>query len=153
MKKIPLLLIFFAFFCFSQTTAKVIGIKDGDTVLVLLGDNIQKTLRLAEVDCPEIGQPFGKNAKQFTSTQIFRKNIEFIETDTDRYGRTIAKIYYNNGKYLSKEIIKNGLGWWYYRYSNDKSLGKLENEASHNKIGLWSDPNSIPPWEWRKLNK
>ncbi|MCZ2223384.1 MAG: thermonuclease family protein [Chitinophagales bacterium] len=151
MKKILLLLIFFAFFCFSQTTAKVIGIKDGDTVLVLLGDNIQKTLRLAEVDCPEIGQPFGKNAKQFTSSQIFGKNIEFIETDTDRYSRTIAMIYYDNGKYLSAELIKNGLGWWYYRYSNDENLGVLENEASNNKIGLWSDPNSIPPWEWRKL--
>lgn len=91
MKKTLLLLIFLSFFSFSQTTAKVIGIKDGDTVLVLLGNNIQKILRLAEVDCPETGQAFGKNAKQFTSSQIFGKNIEFIETDIDRYGRTIAK--------------------------------------------------------------
>lgn len=151
MRKTVLLLIISSFFCFGQTTAKVIGIKDGDTVLVLLGDNIQKTLRLAEVDCPETGQPFGKNAKQFTSSQIFGKNIKFVETETDKYGRTIAKIYYNNGKYLSKEIIKNGLGWWYYRYSNDKSLGILENEASKDKIGLWADPNSIPPWDWRRL--
>lgn len=29
----------------------------------------------------------------------------------------------------------------------------IEDEASKNKIGLWSDPNSIPPWEWRKLKK
>jgi endonuclease YncB( thermonuclease family) len=29
----------------------------------------------------------------------------------------------------------------------------LEDEASKNKIGVWSDPNSIPPWEWRKLKK
>lgn len=40
----------------------------------------------------------------------------------------------------------------YYHYSNDKNLKMLEAEASKNKIGLWSDPNSIPPWEWRKLN-
>ena len=151
MKKTLLLLILSSFFCFAQTTAKVIGIKDGDTVVVLLGDNIQKTIRLAEVDCPETGQPFGKNAKQFTSSQIFGKNIEFIETDTDRYGRTIAKVYYNNGKYLSAEIIKNGFGWWYYRYSTNKGLNVLENEASRDKIGLWSDPNAIPPWEWRNL--
>ena len=150
MKKTLLLLIFLSFFSFSQTTAKVIGIKDGDTVLVLLGNNIQKILRLSEVDCPETGQAFGKNAKQFTSSQIFGKNIEFIETDIDRYGRTIAKIYYDN-KYLSAEIIKAGLGWWYYHYSNNKNLKMIEDEASKNKIGLWSDPNSIPPWEWRKI--
>ena len=151
--KFYFILIFFPIILFSQEFGKVVTIKDGDTVVILLGDNTQKTLRLAEVDCPESGQPFGKNAKEFTSSQIFGKNIEFIETDTDRYGRTIAMIYYDNGKYLSAELIKNGLGWWYYRYSNDENLGVLENEASNNKIGLWSDPNSIPPWEWRKLNK
>lgn len=126
MRKTVLLLIISSFFCFGQTTAKVIGIKDGDTVLVLLGDNIQKTLRLAEVDCPETGQPFGKNAKQFTSSQIFGKNIQFIETDADRYGRTIAKIYYDDGKYISAEIIKNGLGWWGNRSINLQFYTKVE---------------------------
>ena len=145
-------MLFFSNIVFAQISGKVIGIKDGDTVVILLEGNIQKTLRVAEVDSPENSQPFGKNAKQFTSDQIFGKQINFIETDTDRYGRTIAKIYYDN-KYVSAEIIKSGFGWWYYHYSNDKNLEMLEDEASKNKIGLWSDPNSIPPWEWRKLKK
>lgn len=153
MKKTLLFLFFTSFFSFAQTTAKVIAIKDGDTVVILLEGNLQKTLRLAEVDCPESGQPFGKNAKQFTSDQIFGKNIKFYETDTDRYGRTIAKIYYDNGKYLSEEIIKYGFGWWYYYYSNNKVLEQLELQASRNKIGLWSDPNAIAPWEWRKIKQ
>lgn len=150
MKYLYIFFLFFSNIIFAQISGKVIGIKDGDTVVILLEGNIQKTLRLAEVDCPENSQPFGKNAKQFTSDQIFGKQINFIETDTDRYGRTIAKIYYDN-KYLSAEIIKAGLGWWYYHYSNDKYLKMLQDEASKNKIGLWSDPNSIPPWEWRKI--
>lgn len=150
MKYLYIFLLFFSNIVFAQISGKVIGIKDGDTVVILLEGNIQKTLRLAEVDCPENSQPFGKNSKQFTSDQIFGKQINFIETDTDRYGRTIAKIYYDN-KYLSAEIIKAGFGWWYYHYSNDKNLKMLEDEASKNKIGLWSDPNSIPPWEWRKI--
>lgn len=152
MKYLYIFLLFFSNIVFAQISGKVIGIKDGDTVVILLEGNIQKTLRVAEVDCPENSQPFGKNAKQFTSDQIFGKQINFIETDTDRYGRAIAKIYYDN-KYLSAEIIKAGFGWWYYHYSNDKNLKMLEDEASKNKIGLWSDPNSIPPWEWRKLKK
>ena len=137
---------------YSQTTGKVIAIKDGDTVVVLLEGNIQKTLRLAEVDCPESGQPFGKNAKQFTSSQIFNKTISFIQTDTDRYGRTIAKIYYDE-KYLSEEIIKAGFGWWYFYFSKDKNLGKLQDDAKAQKLGLWSDPNAISPWEYRKLKR
>ena len=145
--------IFLSFSLNAQIKAKVVGIKDGDTVLVLLGDKSQKTLRLAEVDCPESGQPFGKNAKQFTSSQIFGKEIIFYETDTDRYGRTIAKIYYNNGKYLSAEIIKVGLGWWYHQYSTNKELGKMQENAKTKNLGLWQDKNAISPYEWRQLQK
>lgn len=140
------------FLSYSQTTAKVVGIKDGDTIVVLLKDKTQQTLRLAEVDCPESGQAFGKNAKQFTSNAVFGKEITFEKTDEDRWGRTIAKVYYDSELYLSAEIIKAGMGWWYYRYSDDESLGELETQARANKIGLWQDANPIAPWEYRKSN-
>lgn len=146
-----LLLILSPLIYLSQISAKVIGIKDGDTIIALLEGNIQKTLRLAEVDCPESSQPFGKNAKQFTSSQVFGKNIIFYETDQDRYGRTIAKVYYDSGKYLSEEIIKAGLGWWYFKYSDNKNLGNFESQSRSLKLGLWSDIKPIAPWEWRTL--
>ncbi|WP_326982560.1 thermonuclease family protein [Chryseobacterium sp. MYb264] len=138
---------------FSQTSGKVIKISDGDTITVLLKGNQQKKLRLAEVDCPEKGQPFGKNAKEFTSKQVFGKTISFIETSTDRYGRSIAKVYYDNNKYLSKELIKAGMGWWYFSYSKDASLGKLQAKAQHNKKGLWQDIHAVAPWEYRKMKR
>ena len=153
MKFFYLFFLFASSFLFCQISGKVIAIKDGDTVVVLLDGNIQKTLRLAEVDCPESGQSFGKNAKQFTSNEVFGKIIKYYPTNTDRYGRTIAKVYHDNGKYLSEELIRNGLGWWYYKYSNNKNLGTLEKEASNKKIGLFSYPNSIPPWLYREQQR
>ena len=153
LKNIFFIFIFLPVIFFSQIPAKVIAIYDGDTITVLLENKTSKKLRLAEVDCPERGQPFGKNAKQFISDQIFGKQITFVETDIDRYGRSIAKVYYDNQKYLSSELIKSGLGWWYFYYSKDKSLGKLEEEARQNKIGLWQDKNAIAPWEFRKIER
>lgn len=154
MKKLIITNLFFlSAIIFAQIDGKIIKVKDGDTVIVLYGNKITKVLRLADVDCPESGQPFGKNAKQFTSDQVFGKTISFVETNTDRYGRTIAKVYYDNGKYLSEEIIKNGFGWWYYRYSNRNEFALLEKTAIDNKIGLWTHPNPLPPWVWRHLNK
>ena len=138
---------------FSQSTltAKVIGIKDGDTVVVLDSLNNQTTLRLAEVDCPEKSQPFGTKSKQFTSDQIYLKTIKYIVTDRDRYGRSIAMIYYDtDNKYLSAEIIKAGMGWHYKRYSTSKELADFEIKARKDKIGLWVDNNPIEPSEWRK---
>lgn len=140
-------------FIYSQTTskAKVVGIKDGDTVVVLDSLNNQITLRLAEVDTPEKNQPFGTKAKQFTSDQIYLKTIKYVVTDTDRYGRLIAMIYYDeDNKYLSAEIIKAGMGWHYKRYSTSKELALFEDNAKKNKIGLWIENNPIEPSEWRK---
>ncbi|WP_332453793.1 thermonuclease family protein [Chryseobacterium aquaticum] len=151
-KSFYLIALLFSNTFFSQITSKVVGIKDGDTIVVLDDDNNQITLRLAEVDCPESGQPFGKNAKQFTSSQVFGKSVKYYPTNSDQYGRTVAKVYYE-GKYLSEEIIKAGLGWWYYRYSDNKNLGKLQDIAKNKKLGLWSHTQVLPPWEFRRSEK
>lgn len=139
---------------YAQTlTGKIIGIKDGDTVVVLDAANNQTTLRLAEVDCPEKAQAFGTKAKQFTSDQVYFKEIKYKVTTRDRYGRSIAEVYYDNNKYLSAEIIKNGFGWQYKQYSTSKLLANLEQEARQNKRGLWIDPNPIYPSDFRRNNK
>jgi micrococcal nuclease len=153
--KLKFLLIFFLCLqVYAQTfTGKVIGIKDGDTVVVIDAANNQTTLRLAEVDCPEKKQAFGTKAKQFTSDQVYLKEIKYIVTDIDRYGRSIAKIYYDNNKYLSAEIIKNGFGWQYKKYSTSKLLANLEQEARKNKRGLWLDPSPIYPSDFRKSKR
>jgi endonuclease YncB( thermonuclease family) len=153
--KLKLILLFFL--CaqvYAQTlTGKVIAIKDGDTVVVLDAENTQTTLRLAEVDCPEKAQAFGTRAKQFTSDAVYLKQIKYEVTDTDRYGRSIAKIYYDDNKYLSAEIIKHGFGWQYKQYSTSKLLAKLEQEARQNKRGLWVDANPIYPSDFRKSKR
>jgi endonuclease YncB( thermonuclease family) len=152
MKKIILLLFLFPTFCISQTLyGKVISIKDGDTVVVIDSLNNQITLRLAEVDCPEKNQPFGTKAKQFTSEQVYLKKIKYVVSDTDKYGRSIAMIFYDSdNKYLSAEIIKAGMGWHYKRYSKSKELADLEIDAKKNKRGLWVDSNPVEPSAWRK---
>lgn len=152
MKKIILLLLLFPTFCISQTLyGKVISIKDGDTVVVIDSLNNQITLRLAEVDCPEKNQPFGTKAKQFTSEQVYLKKIKYVVSDTDKYGRSIAMIFYDSdNKYLSAEIIKAGMGWHYKRYSKSKELADLEIDAKKNKRGLWVDSNPVEPSAWRK---
>jgi micrococcal nuclease len=153
--KIKLLLLFLiCAFANAQTyTGKVIGVKDGDTVVVLDAENTQTTLRLAEVDCPEKAQAFGTRAKQFTSDAVYLKQVKYEVTDTDRYGRSIAKIYYDDNKYLSAEIIKNGFGWQYKQYSTSKLLARLEQEARQNKRGLWVDPNPVYPSDFRKSKR
>ena len=38
----------------------------------------------------------------------------------------------------------------YKRYSKSKELADLEIEAREKNIGLWSDPNPMNPFKWRR---
>ena len=150
-KYITILVCFIFFFGFAQNkTYKVVGIIDGDTIEVLDVDSkLNFRIRLAEIDCPEKGQNFGTKAKEFTSNQVYKKIVKLDIIDTDRYGRYIAKVYYDN-KYLSEELIKQGLAIVYRKYSSNQILIKLEQQAQKNKIGVWSDSNFINPEQFRK---
>jgi endonuclease YncB( thermonuclease family) len=138
---------------FASFDAKVVGVKDGDTIVVLLDGNVQETIRLAHVDCPEKKQAFGMRAKQFASDFCFGKTVKIVETARrDRSGRMIASVYVNN-QCLNQALVSNGLAWHFKKYSKDMSYDVLEQKARASKIGLWSDPNPIAPWDWRKSKK
>ena len=137
---------------YSQLEGKVVKVKDGDTIVILDENNKQHTIRVADIDCPEKNQPFGKKAKWFVSDQIYLKTVKIDVKSKDRYGRTIGLVLYQN-KNLSGELLKVGLAWHYKKYSNNNYFSRLEKTAKQNKKGLWIDKNAVAPWNWRKYKK
>ncbi|MGV4461330.1 thermonuclease family protein [Ornithobacterium rhinotracheale] len=132
---------------------KVIGISDGDTVKLLIDGQEQK-VRLAHIDCPEKKQAFGNVAKQAISDLIFGKNVYLVwEGKKDKYGRLIAEIIMEDGTNVNKLLVKKGLAWHFKKYSKNQEYAQLEIEARQNKVGLWIDPNPIPPWIFRQMQR
>lgn len=105
-------------------------------------------IRLEGIDCPELGQDFGAKAKRFTSGMVFRKIVEVREYYQDEYGRTVARVSINSED-LSLELVKAGLAW-IFRKGSDSILDRAEDQARKQKLGLWSMPNPMPPWEYRR---
>jgi micrococcal nuclease len=128
--------------------AKVIGITDGDTIVVLTEDKQQVKIRLEGIDCPESKQDFGDRAKQATSDLCFGKMVRIESTGKDRYGRTLAFVYVGK-ECVNKELLKSGMAWHYKKYNNDSELAKLETEAREQKVGLWAQQDSIATWDFR----
>ena len=136
---------------------KVIHIVDGDTIVVLNNQNQQVKIRLYGIDTPEKRQAFGQKAKQCTANLVWKKQVQVKPVTIDRYGRTIALIFFDDQKCLNRELVANGYAWVYRRYCTSRRLCKrwlqAESEARKFKLGLWRDPNPIPPWRWRRNNR
>ena len=127
---------------------KVVSVADGDTIGVLI-DNMERKIRLSDIDAPERTQAFGSRAKIALSDKVFGKTVKVTVHDKDRYGRYVGTITSNN-KNINLEMVKEGHAWWYRQYSKNYEFGQAELEARKNKEGLWLDPSPTPPWEYRK---
>ena len=135
--------------CFAWK-GKVVGIADGDTITVFHYGHGEK-IRLFGVDCPEKRQPFGKRAKQFTSSLVYGKMVKVDPITKDRYGRTVALVYVNN-VLLNEELVRSGFAWIYDRYCHRNFCARwrdLQERARALKLGLWADDHSIAPWKYR----
>jgi len=150
MRYLPFLLLLITFLASADTVyhGKVVKIADGDT-LTLLVDNEQLKIRLSDIDTPERKQPFGTKAKQALSEMAFGKEARVVEVTVDRYGRIVGRVYVD-GVDVNRELVVGGYAWVYRKYSDDAELLELEAQAREKRLGLWVDPNPIPPWEWRR---
>jgi len=72
-----------------------------------------------------------------------------VEVAVDRYGRIVGRVYVD-GLDVNRELVAQGFAWVYRKYSDDVELLELEAQAMEKGLGLWADPNPIPPWEWRR---
>ncbi|MEQ1527281.1 MAG: thermonuclease family protein [Gallionella sp.] len=129
-----------------EFTAKVVAVLDGDTVLVKRARGLVK-VRMAGIDAPEKGQPFGESSKRSLSVLVKGKQITVKSQAIDQYGRMVASISLN-GLDVDAEQIRRGMAWAGMR--SNKVMRTLQEEAKRAPRGLWALSNPVPPWDWRK---
>jgi endonuclease YncB( thermonuclease family) len=136
----------------AEVLARVVSVHDGDTLTVLV-DTRQVKVRLKDIDAPEMGQPFGRNARQSLSDLCFGKVAAIEIGGRDRYRRAIAQVTCS-GTDANAEQVRRGLAWTYSRYApRDSPLFAVEQEARTARRGLWTDPAPVAPWNWRRTGR
>lgn len=136
---------------------------DGDTLKLSDGTRV----RLIGVDTPELHyseklirdakrtqrdietiQALGKTAAEFTTKLCLGKKVrlEFDVQRHDRYGRTLAYVYLEDGTSVNAKILEEGYGQTMtippdVRFA--EQFQKLEKQARENKKGLWSGTDTI----------
>ena len=113
----------------ADLNGRVIGVQDGDSLTLLVPDGAsyqQVKIRLGEIDTPESRQPYGERAKQTLSDLAYNKPARVVVQDTDRYGRTVGRVYVG-GVDVNAEMVKQGAAWVYRKYAQDQSLEMFPN--------------------------
>lgn len=127
----------------------MVGVVDGDLMTCLDDTGGQHKVRLAEIDAPEMGQDYGKQAREKLADAVFGKTVQVVDQGKDRAGRWVARVYVD-GVDVNRELVAQGAAWHYAAASSDPSLGDLEARARSSRIGLWAEPDPVPPWQWRQ---
>jgi micrococcal nuclease len=140
-------------------TALVIHVDDGDTLVALRADGQKIKVRLANIDAPETdhgrcrpGQPFSQKSSMALKNLVHGKMAEFTCTTLDQYDRHICDVGLNNTT-ANRELVRQGLAWANRArpsYLRDAGVVDAEREAQVARRGLWSDPASVAPWQWRR---
>lgn len=127
----------------SSSLREVVRVVDGDT-LVLDGN---EKIRLIGVDTPETVHPhkpveyFGKEASAFTHTLCEGKKVrlEYDVAAQDKYGRSLAYVYLEDGTFVNAELIQQGYGFAYTRFPFRylEAFRGYERQARESRRGMW----------------
>ena len=138
-------------FC-SAWSGTVIRVTDGDTLAVQATEGQQVRIRLYGIDCPEGGQPYGREATEVTRFLSLGRQVEIEELGQDRYRGAIAIVRLPDGMTIQERLLMKGAAWVFPRYCTRpecETWRELERAARAADVGLWRASEPIPPWEWR----
>lgn len=138
-----------------ELQGRVVDVHDGDTLTLLDNDRQQHKIRLAGIDAPELGQAFGRAAREHLAQRVAGVAVRVSTTKTDRYGRIVGKVVVDDID-ANLDQVRAGFAWHYKQYAREQTVADrslyaaAENSARAARRGLWQEKGAVPPWEWRR---
>jgi len=133
----------------------VVSVSDGDTLTILDTARVQHKVRLAGIDAPEKGQPFGNRSKHSLSECAFGRSVSITGDKLDRYGRLVGKALVD-GSDCNLLQVERGLAWHYKHFQEEQpaqdrlAYSRAEERAREHRAGRWHDPAPRAPWDYRR---
>jgi micrococcal nuclease len=133
----------------SSTTARVLRVVDGDTILVAVGSR-QERVRYIGVDTPETVKPhtrvqcFGKRASAANRRLVGGREVRLVADAEarDRYGRLLAYVYRaDDGLFVNEALIRGGYATTLAIAPNVRFADRfaaVERQTRDAGRGLWS---------------
>ncbi len=134
---------------------EVTRVSDGDSFVVTGPAQRKVRIRLYGIDCAEMNQPGGKEARDYITALLLNQTVVIEPVENDRYGRTVA-FAYRQGRTVEEMLLEQGLAWVYEKYCKLPVCDRyreIMRTSVENELGIWSGPDPVEPWEWRRLER
>jgi micrococcal nuclease len=130
----------------------VYKVVDGDTFWGRSAEGNEIKVRLTGIDAPESRksgqkevQYFGKEASAYVRQLISGKQVKLVYDvrKTDRYNRTLAYVYLEDGTFLNAHLVEQGYAILMTIPPNVRHANlfvRLQEEARESGRGLWGVP-------------
>jgi endonuclease YncB( thermonuclease family) len=138
-----------------ELTGRVVDVSSGDSITIMDASNTELKVRLSGIDAPEKQQPFGLESKKSLSDLINGKEVTVNWIKRDYHKRVVGKVLLKKVD-VNLEQVKRGMAWVFKHfmddpYSQDQAdYMDAQDEAENRHLGLWSQNEPIPPWEYRR---
>ncbi|WP_297338098.1 thermonuclease family protein [Algoriphagus sp.] len=145
-------LLFLSLSVLAQKTSDFLPVSkvvDGDTFWVINPDGREEKIRLIGVDTPEVRNTgrtrveyFGKESSDFAKKFLTGKKVrlEYDVQRRDRYQRTLAYVYLEDGTFFNALLVKEGyatVATFPPNVKNENLFVQLQRQARQKGKGLW----------------
>jgi len=131
--------------------ARVTHVGDGDSLSVCV-ESHEARVRLLYIDAPEYRQPFGRQARSSLAELCANKVARLDWQQKDRYGRILARVSCA-GVDVNAEQVRRGMAWVSSLDHPEPAFFEAQRAAREGRLGLWNDPDPVPPWQWRRRDR
>lgn len=137
----------------SQLPGRVLRIIDGDSLILdVRGSHYQ--IELADIDAPELNQPWGQAAADWLHQSLTGRFVVVRRTGSFDDGRIEGTLIARQ-RDIALDLLYLGLAWCTLGVVTESPgqghpCREAEAAARAARRGLWMDEHPIPPWEWRR---
>jgi micrococcal nuclease len=142
----------------ARQEARVIRVNDGDTVTLLMENEVYKA-RLIGFDAPEMGQePWGKKAREYLRGMLkdsgWNVSVEIGMERYDKYNRLLVYLWTKDKVFVNEKMLADGYAVLFTFQPNSKYAEQFihaQRLARGKKAGIWG-PDGLKerPVEYKK---
>lgn len=147
---------------------EVVRVISGDRITLLDASGIERDIRLAEIDAPEIAddqnqseQPFAKESRECLKDLIGGKQVRVLWSELDDDSRILGCVFMTDERgreiWVNLAMVKAGFAWHFIDRKKwapswgPHEMAAAQADAKEAKRGLWADAKALSPWEWIKI--